>query len=103
MKRIVTLFVVTMVLSFPLAGCDSNRTTGVTDRQKTFEATVLSVNTDSLLVEPAEGTTERNISAQINEVFQFSLIESKQNTLLNRIPMVMIDGKCTMTQAKKAI
>lgn len=120
MKRFVTLFMVMLVVSFALIGCDSNRTTEVTSERNFFEATVLSVNSDILLVEPAEGTTERDSSdqikvgttntseensllylneaaigdkiqigylddikesypAQINEVFQISLIESAKN------------------------
>ncbi len=143
MKRIVTLFMVTFVVGFALIGCDSNETTEVTSKQKFFEATVLSVNSDSLLVEPAEGTTERDSSdrievgttntseensllylseaaigdkiqigylddikesypAQINEVFQISLIESAQNAQWDRIPMVMIDGKIYYDTGKES-
>lgn len=120
MKQIIALFMVVTVYSFALVGCSSNRTTEVTAKQHFFEATVLSVNTGSLLVEPNEETAERNSSdqieirtshigeensilylgeaaigdkiqigylddikesypAQINEVFQISLIESEEN------------------------
>lgn len=134
MKQIIGLFMVAMVSIFALVGCGLNRTTEVAAKQKFFEATVLSVNTDSLLVEPAQGTAERDscnqieigtantseensllylsdaaigdkiqigylddikesYPAQINEVFQISLIESAENVQGDRIPMVMINGK----------
>lgn len=143
MKRIVILFMVMLVVSFALVGCDSNTTTEVTSKQNFFEATVLSVNSDSLLVEPIEGTTERDSSdqievgtsntseensllylseavigdkiqigysddmkesypAQINEVFQITLIESAQNVQWARIPMVMINGKMYYDTGKES-
>lgn len=143
MKRLIALFMVVVVSSFALASCGSNKTTQVTAKQKFFEATVLSVNTGSLLVEPDEGTAEResadqiqietsntsegnsllylseatigdkiqigyldnikeSFPAQINEVFQISLIETAQNVQWTRIPMVMIDGKMYYDTGKES-
>lgn len=78
MKQIVTLFVFTLVI-YTLVGCDTNRMAEVSAEQNFFEATALSVNSHSLLVEPAEGTTERDISHQIQVG---TLNTSEENSLL---------------------
>lgn len=53
------------LLCFVLSACNLDKTDKVTAEQKNFEATVLSVNIGSLLIEPSEGTKERNSSDQI--------------------------------------
>lgn len=78
MKRIVALFVLTLVI-YTMVGYDTNRMAEVSAAQNFFEATVLSVNSDSLLVEPAEGKTERNIS---NQIQVGTLNTSEENSLL---------------------
>ena len=65
MNRIITLFIISLIGSFALTGCDLNKTSKASDKEKYFEATVLAVNSNSLLVEPAKGTTERNSADKI--------------------------------------
>jgi hypothetical protein len=48
-----------------LTGCNWNKASKVSNKEKYFEATVLSVSSNSLLVEPSEGTTERNSADKI--------------------------------------
>ena len=65
MNRIITLFIISLIGSFALTGCNWNKASKVSNKEKYFEATVLSVTLNSLLVEPAEGTTERNSADKI--------------------------------------
>ncbi|WP_087065835.1 hypothetical protein [Intestinibacillus massiliensis] len=66
MKRHLALLVLTAVFISACVGCaDGGTTTEVTAVDKTFEAAVLEVSDTCLLVEPLEGTSERQSAAQI--------------------------------------
>ena len=65
MNRIITLCIITLIGSFALSGCDFKKNSNVSNKEKYFEATVLAVDSNSLLVEPAKGTTERNSADKI--------------------------------------
>ena len=97
MKRMVAVFIVMMIYSFVLVGCDSNPTTEVTVEQKFFTATVLEVNTESLLVEPDEGTTERKSSDKIqieiaNIGEEQSVLYLNSATVGDKIQIGYLDG-----------
>lgn len=97
MKRMVAVFIVMIIYSFVLVGCDSNPTTEVNVEQKFFKAMVLEVNTESLLVEPYEGTVERNSCDKIeiriaNIGEEQSVLYLNSATVGDRIQIGYLDG-----------